>query len=148
MSSSHHLVWRKKKSEDVNLTHRLNFSKIVYFFPWKSILSEQTLQTLMKCLTIWIFPVCHSTCWRVSCAQRVRMCPKLPFRLAQDVCIWKHCWSAIFTLCKSHTVKNWYPFLAAREKLVPIRHVPISNTLWKIRIKSIPYSIHAYSSHG
>ena len=28
-----------------------------------------------------------------------------------------------FTLRKFHTVKNWYQFLTAREKLVPIRHV-------------------------
>ena len=33
------------------------------------------------------------------------------------------CRTANFTLRKFHTVKNWYKFLTAREKLVPIRPV-------------------------
>ena len=37
------------------------------------------------------------------------------------------CWTANFTFRKFHTVKNWYQFFTAREKLVPIRHIFITN---------------------
>ena len=33
------------------------------------------------------------------------------------------CLTANFTLCKFHTVKNWYQFLRAPETLAPLRHI-------------------------
>ena len=41
--------------------------------------------------------------------------------------ITEHCRTAYFTLRKFHTVKIWYLFLTAREKLVHIRHVIHTN---------------------
>ena len=38
--------------------------------------------------------------------------------------VWSEpCWTANFTFRKFYTVKNWYKFLRAREKLVPVRHI-------------------------
>ena len=37
--------------------------------------------------------------------------------------LYRLCLTVNFTLCKFHTVKNWYHFLTVREKLVPIIHV-------------------------
>ena len=39
------------------------------------------------------------------------------------MCRYIFCRAAKITLCKFHVVKNWYQFLTAREKLVPMRHV-------------------------
>ena len=41
----------------------------------------------------------------------------------KHVAIIKPCQTSNYTLRKFHTMKNWYQFLTAREKLVPIHHV-------------------------
>ena len=45
----------------------------------------------------------------------------------------EHCRTENFTLVKFHTVKNWYQFLTAREKMVPIRHVFHTNVLYFVK---------------
>ena len=48
-----------------------------------------------------------------------------------------------FTLHKFHTVKDWYQFPTAREKLIPIRQV--FQTCEKCACSEIISSIHVYS---
>ena len=43
------------------------------------------------------------------------------------------CRTANFTIRKFHTVENWYQFLTAREKLVPIRHVLHTNISYFVK---------------
>ena len=60
------------------------------------------------------------------------------------------CQTANFTLRTFHTVKNWYQFPTAREKLVPVRHIFHSNCshfVEKCARRKNLCSIHAYSSH-
>ena len=71
-----------------------NFQKNLYFCPWKSILSKQTAPTLMKCLMIWVFTVCHSTLYGVPALKEfIRIYHKSEERIeitAPRIAIWHH----------------------------------------------------------
>ena len=69
----------------VKMVHRIyweatgyNFQIILYLFLWRTILSLQTVQTLMKCRIlrhfIWVFTVCKSTRFEFSSPQKLTPC--------------------------------------------------------------------------
>ena len=47
------------------------------------------------------------------------------------------CWTANYVFTKFHTVKNWYQFFTAREKMVPIRHIFHTNILHFVKIAHV-----------
>ena len=55
-----------------------NFQIILYLFLWRTILSWQTVQTLMKCRIlrhfIWVFTVCKSTHFEFSSPRKLTPC--------------------------------------------------------------------------
>ena len=46
------------------------------------------------------------------------------------------CCTANLTLCKFHTVKNWYQFLTAHENLVPMPHIFRTNVSHFVKIRT------------